>query len=125
MTSRRKTSISRPEGREHGSAESADALDVLAKAMTEKELLQAILDCARSLSWSCYHTWNSIHSPAGFPDLTLAGHGRVIFAELKRENGKLTNAQREWITALDEAGQDVHIWRPSDWLSGRIEEVLR
>mgnify|MGYP001585457419 CR=1 FL=1 len=56
---------------------------------------------------------------AGFPDLVLAREGVVIFAELKREKAKPTEAQMEWIEAL---GQ-TYVWYPSMWDS--IEELLR
>ena len=53
---------------------------------------------------------------------------RLIFAELKRGDGKTTDAQDEWIDALAnvEIGSprvEMWLWRPSDW--PQIEEVLR
>lgn len=74
----------------------------------------------------------------GLPDLVLlrppaplpgSAHafrpGRLIFAELKAERGRLRAGQKVWLVALAEAGYEVCIWRPSDWSSGIIEEVLR
>jgi len=46
----------------------------------------------------------------GFPDLVLARAGKVIFAELKSETGKLSPTQREWANALG----TLRIWRPRD-----------
>ena len=40
-------------------------------------------------------------------------HPRVVFAELKRETGKLTPAQTEWLDDLAAAGVETYLWRPS------------
>ena len=71
-----------------------------------------------------YHTRNSKRSPAGFPDLVIAGR-KVLYRELKTQKGVVSPAQREWLDALTAAGQDAGVWRPEDWLSGRIERELR
>lgn len=119
-----------------------DARDVLAGEMTEEQLLENVIDAARKLGWAAYHTRDSRRSEAGFPDLVLVRPdsrngqvcGRVIFAELKRQNGKLTDAQRWWLTALASVpgvrvgarpSVEAHIWRPRDWLEGEIEAALR
>jgi hypothetical protein len=60
----------------------------------------------------------------GWPDLTLVRGDRLIFAELKSTEGKLTDDQVEWLTMLGNVGT-VAIWRPCDWLDGSIETVLR
>lgn len=65
---------------------------------------------------------------AGFPDLVLARAGRLIFAELKAEDGSLDPEQRVWRERLEEiaiasAGLvSYRVWRPSDWTA--IEEAL-
>lgn len=87
--------------------------------MTEKQFRQMIYDAARLLSYRVYFTWTSIHSPAGFPDLVLCkprstGDGRVIFAELKTDKGKVTPAQQAWIDDLAAAGMEAVVWRPAD-----------
>ena len=71
------------------------------------------------------HTWNSMHSPAGFPDLVLlrVRDSKLIFAELKTDRGKLSEKQEVWINALNEAHQLVFVWKPSDW--EHIARVLR
>ncbi len=95
--------------------------------MTEKEFMAAVVEFAEYRGWKVYHTYLSIRSKQGYPDLTMVRHndvcgGRVIFAELKTETGKMTKAQTEWRRALDEAGALFYLWRPSDWVE--IERIL-
>lgn len=95
-------------------------------AITEKDFQGQIKDLAKLFGWLYYHTWRSIHSPAGFPDCVMIRGGRLIFAELKSEKGKLSEKQEEWITAM-RLGQkfatmpnwEVYVWRPS-----QIEEII-
>lgn len=87
----------------------------LLTTITEKDFRQQVLDAAQLLGWKAYFTWNSLHSPSGFPDLILCRPPRIIFAELKKENGKVTPAQEEWILALGKCpGVETYLWRPSD-----------
>lgn len=92
--------------------------------MTEKQLQQAIVDCARLLGWLVFHPYDSRKSEPGFPDLVMV-RDRVVYAELKRAGGSTTPAQQKWIHALREAGEEVHVWRPVDWTRGTIEAALR
>jgi len=92
-----------------------------------------VIKIAEAAGWMCYHTYDSRRCRPGYPDVTLVRGGRLIFAELKRENGKLRPEQVEWIDALTEVaraanlhGADrigVYVWRPSDL--PEIEEVLK
>jgi hypothetical protein len=66
------------------------------------------------LGWRlCYHTLRSKGSQSGFPDRVLV-RDRIIFAELKRDKGKPTPAQKEWLDALAGAGAEAYLWIPSD-----------
>jgi hypothetical protein len=47
---------------------------------------------------------------------------RLIFAELKAADGRLTALQRLVITGLRQAGQRVFVWRPEDL--DEVREVL-
>ena len=94
----------------------ADA-SALNHSLTEKEWSQVVVDYARLTGWQVYRTWNSIHSPPGFPDLCMARGPRLVFAELKTERGKLSPAQIAWLDTLAAVpGIEVYrTWRPSNW----------
>ena len=103
----------------------AEYSDAVAKAMSEKELLQNVLDMARSLGWRCYHVFDSRRSEPGWPDIIACRRGRVLAIETKTERGRLTEAQEDWILELSVSGIECHVWRPRHWLSGDVERVLR
>ena len=93
--------------------------------MPESEWLDRVRTLARQRGWITYHTYDSRRSESGFPDLVMARWGQLVFAELKRQSGKLTGAQREWEASLRLVcgpGTPVryYVWRPSDW-----DEVVR
>ncbi len=90
-------------------------------AETEKQFQAAVIQAARLLGWMAYHTHDSRRSESGFPDLVLVRE-RVVFCELKNEKGRATPAQWKWGDALDDAGAEFHLWRPSDWT--KIEKAL-
>lgn len=88
--------------------------------LTEKQWQQQVVDLAKQLGWRRpYHTHDSRRSEPGFPDLTLV-RDRVIFLELKREKGRLTEPQKDWLRALDAAGAEVYVARPRD-----LEDLAR
>ena len=95
-----------------------------AARMTEKQLQADVIKLGRLLNYAVYHTYDSRRSVEGFPDLVLAWSNgfqrRVIFAELKTEQGRLSLAQARWCSLLD-----AYVWRPSDWINGAIERVLK
>lgn len=59
----------------------------------------------------------------GLPDLILVRRPRLIWVELKAQRGKISPDQAAWIEALQACGQEVFVWRPSQWRI--IEHVLR
>lgn len=94
--------------------------------MTERQLQDAIVEMARLLGWLAYHTFDSRHSAAGFPDLVLLRGHQLIFAELKSETGRLSPEQDAWIAALQDTRRvTVAVWMPHHWLSGEVERALR
>jgi len=113
------------------------AREVLDKSMSELDFARAVVDLALSCGWKVRQepVWRAAtrkdDSAKGFPDLVLVREGRLIFAELKREKGKPSAPQEEWLTALRAHSWNcgalgrfhVAVWRPSDWLV--IERLLR
>jgi hypothetical protein len=89
---------------------------------TERDFSSWVLDLAHLRGWATYHTWLSMHSARGWPDLALVRPPRLAFAELKTEKGKPTKAQAYWLELLGQAGAEAYLWRPSD--RDRIEEIL-
>jgi hypothetical protein len=81
--------------------------------LTEREWSEQVADLARLAGWRRYHTFNSKKSHSGFPDETLV-RDRVVFLELKTEQGRPSPAQREWLTDLIRAGAEVYVVRPRD-----------
>ena len=90
--------------------------------MSEKQFQQHIVTAARDQGWLVQFHWKSIHSPKGFPDLTLVRGPHLMFAELKTMKGKLTPDQERWLAALREAGQHAFVWKPDQLQS--IYEML-
>ncbi len=91
--------------------------------MSEREFQAQIRALSTVLGWLDYHTWSAMHSTAGFPDTVLVKPPRVIFAELKTENGKITPHQQFWLDMLRLCpGIETYLWRPSDW--NTIVEIL-
>lgn len=77
---------------------------------------------ARTFGFRVYHTLRSKGSQPGFPDWTLA-RDRVVFLELKTETGKVSDAQKEWLAALNAAGTEAYVVRPRHF--DEIVQVLR
>ena len=94
----------------------------MAPPLTEAELLICVREAAGVYGIRCYHTHDSRRSEPGFPDVVLVGAG-VLFRELKTRNGKLSLEQRQWLRALQAAGQDAEVWRPGDWPDGICGEL--
>jgi len=93
--------------------------------VTERDLREQVRDLCNIYHWRFYFTWNSLHSPKGFPDVVLMcrERDRVVYVELKAEKGKVTDSQREWLDELTACGQEVYLWRPGDF--EEIARVLR
>ena len=111
---------------------------------TEAQFTQAVIEYAKLRGWLVAHfrpaqTAKGYRTPmqgdVGYPDLTMARTGRVVFAELKAEKApkKLPDGQQAWKDALqgmwvaDDGSLNVYdtayVWRPSDW--DQVLEVLK
>lgn len=107
---------------------------MIIKAISEKEFLRTVAELATITGWQFYHplpsasrrgkwaTWQM--GSVGFPDMTLVRGERLIFAELKVRNNKLTEEQKSWLEKLKAVKQvEVHVWRPEQW--NEIVEILK
>ncbi len=96
----------------------------MSEKLSEKHFQAQVVELARLSGWLTYHTHDSRHSQAGFPDLVMVRAPRVVFAELKSESGRIRPGQGQWLEALgDSESVEARLWRPSDW--PEIEEALR
>lgn len=101
--------------------------------MIEADLLDQVLELARMLRWRVAHfrhsrTLHGWRTPvsadgAGWPDLVLVRPPRIIFAELKSDNGRTSPDQDAWLADLAACGAEVHLWRPDDF--DEFTEALR
>ena len=92
----------------------------------EATLQSTVVELATLLRYRWYHTHDSRRSPSGFPDLVLASpQGSLLFVELKREDGRVTEQQFAWLRAVSARADFAGVWRPSDWLDGTVEHTLR
>lgn len=111
--------------------------------MLEKDFQANVVELAKITGWRVHHAravqnfdgrhMTPIQGDAGFPDLVLARKGRVIFAELKSESGRLGEQQLRWLAALAgdwpagrgghvAANLEIYVWRPAD--IDRIGKIL-
>lgn len=100
---------------------------------TEADWQTTVVDYAHLTGWLALHIPTTqdatgrhrtavAYDGAGFPDLILT-RNRIIYAELKTQQGRLTPNQQTWRNALTKAGAEYYVWRPSDW--NQIIETLK
>jgi hypothetical protein len=119
---------------------SAERQQQIAETMTERELEDVICELLDTFGIWYHHdrpartgrvaggkeVWrNHFRGQNGVPDFDpILGNGRIIYAELKTQKGRLSPEQTEWLHRLKAAGAEVYVWRPIDWLNGTIAETL-
>lgn len=114
---------------------SPGALLARSHVMSEDDLLRAVVDLAALHRCRLHHQrpartaggrWRSaVVGDPGWPDLVIAGPAGTLIRELKRQVGRTSPDQVEWIRLLRAGGLDVDVWRPSDLRSGRIPAEIR
>lgn len=92
------------------------------RSVTEADWQSIVVNIGRMNGWTVW--WPPPNRPgrngaifsivAGWPDLVFLREGEFFVAELKRETGKTTPEQDEFLRLLKTAGVETYVWRPSD-----------
>ena len=86
--------------------------------MDEKEFQAEVIRLLQMNGFTkIYHTHDSRRSEPGFPDIVAIrpSDGYALFWELKTDKGKCSEAQCEWLEALDKIRRfNVAVRRPKD-----------
>lgn len=100
---------------------------ILAAEMSEADLLANLDDACEKLDLRLFHVRDARRQKLkDMPDALIVGDGRLWLFELKKQSGRPTPGQRQILEYLGECGTyRAGLWRPSDWLSGRIDSELR
>lgn len=110
---------------------------MVAATMREEVLQTRVEELLRTFGWWVFHDQDPRRNQAGLPDTIAMRPGRLLFAELKSEKGRLRPKQAEVRGHLEgvvariahgpysPAPVSYYLWRPSDLLAGRIAEVLK
>ena len=113
----------------------AEVQRLQARAMSEEQLQRNVMHAAKTLRLKVAHFGRALTprgkwltptrgDAKGFPDLLIVGPSGVLFRELKDQTGRLSPDQKLWIAALQQAGEDVAVWRPADWINGTVQTEL-
>lgn len=94
--------------------------------MTEAELKQRVVDMAHAKGWRVFSlpmikNTRPVKDAVGYPDLTLARRGRVMWIELKTETGLMSPEQFGW---MKELGTACIVVRPSDLETDQLRWIL-
>lgn len=111
----------------------SNAAVAIGSLLTERQWMSQVTDAAEMFGWTWAHfrpamTTKGWRTPVsgplgkGWPDLTLIRGDRIVFAELKVQDGRLTSEQREVLDILGRA-VPVYTWRPTDLPA--VLDVLR
>jgi len=99
------------------------------RSVSEKDFQGQIIDLAVMYGWAWCHLQDSRKmvrrgdttflvgdvGAKGWPDLVLVRAPEVLFWEVKKELGKTTPEQDEWLLRLSECGLEARVVRPSDF----------
>lgn len=75
-------------------------------------------------SWSVKNRNKRLGVRPGLPDLFCIIHYTAIWIEMKRtKGGVLSQAQKDWIQTLEDAGQTVWVCKGADAAIKKIQEI--
>ena len=92
--------------------------DLIQVPPTEMQLRRSVLDRLRRDGWLVHmlpqQRGQRARTATGWPDVVAVKSGRMLVIELKAEAGTLSDAQVEWLQALDAvAGIETMVLKPS------------
>lgn len=101
------------------------ASGALLAGMSERVLAEHVRQTLTNLPGVlAYHTHDSRHSAAGFPDWVVLVGDRGWALELKSEKGRVEPEQHEWLAAFGRMpGWTAQVVRPANWPAVRDEIV--
>lgn len=108
------------------------------RSMSERTLQDRVVGRAKRRGWKVAHVGRGIAAfdaegkpifvtamSPGWPDLTLAkAENRLVFMELKREQGEVSPEQVMWLQLLNQCGAKAVIVKPSDLREKRVDAIL-
>lgn len=102
--------------------------ETTARLDRERDFQTLVEGIMRANRWSVYSVRRSDlaqASLAGYPDITAwrAVDQRLIFAELKTDTGRVSEAQKAVLAELESLGRaEVYLWRPKNL--AEIRQIL-
>ena len=90
--------------------------------LLERDFQKQVVHLFQLGGWGTYSVPDSRRaSMSGYPDLTMwSPDGRLIFAELKREKGRVRPEQIVTLSELARCVDEVYLWYPSD-----LDEIVK
>jgi len=82
---------------------------------TEEQLAALVMDAIEALGVASM--------PTRHIDLMILGAKGVLFRELGSNSSRGTREERQWMQALQAAGEDADMWRPKDWPERILTEL--
>lgn len=82
---------------------------------TEEQLTALVMDAIEALGVASM--------PTRHIDLMILGSKGVLFRELGSPTSRGSREERQWMQALQAAGEDADMWRPKDWPERILAEL--
>lgn len=74
---------------------------------TEAQLQETLRVVALRGGWRYFHNYDARRSPAGFPDIIAIRNGCMVVFEVKKQKGRVSAQQQDWIDAFGSLGFNV------------------
>lgn len=88
-------------------------------ATPERDLQERCMEWLAYRGWLLYHTWNSMHSTRGFPDVFGINRMMILVVEFKIDRKLVTPEQHTWLERFQAMPHVVaRVVRPTRHLAG-------